>query len=411
MTEQLLTTEGKPLKVVLVHGTWGRGLLFKRAKHDPRLWFSPESNFSERLLAALKAHGFSANITSHHWSGANSFKHRSRAAEELARGLHTSLQDEDTHHLLIAHSHGGNILMRMMHFLVARGLKPADQQRVNLVTIATPFIDLSHRRSKKVEHVALWLLVIAAVFLIVKLALPLVADAHFVIQDIAFRVLVSSSFMMIVYIIFGQLVFDAELDIDGSSRHFRETIEAAHYSGREFHSHCFVIRGYDDEAALVIGLGNVGNRLSKMAFSAIAFTIPVLLLLHFLQDFTEWGGVCRPVTMDGNSGSSDCSETYFWNLLQILAALLYGILALAAIFKSAFGRELVIGGWFANVVCNSVPDLCRNFSVKTLLPTRRIALKHSLYGHPHIARDIAKWLQSSLKAKKADSTATNSWAL
>ena len=102
--------ESKPLGlrniVVLVHGTWGRGVLFKKPIAD---WCEPSSSCAETIRSAL---GQETVIKPFAWSGANS----PIARLEAARALEAKLTELRAEHPLAAlhivtHSHGGNVAL------------------------------------------------------------------------------------------------------------------------------------------------------------------------------------------------------------------------------------------------------------------------------------------------------------
>src|SRR5262249_61467715 len=102
-----------PCSIILVHGTWGRGIfpkisdlrrryLFRGSKR----WFEDGSEFYKRL----KLHGWP--IRAFLWSGANSVHARDGAARELS-----DLLADHVTTVIIAHSHGGNVALRALQYL------------------------------------------------------------------------------------------------------------------------------------------------------------------------------------------------------------------------------------------------------------------------------------------------------
>src|SRR5262245_5826526 len=141
----------RELFVTLVHGTWPRGGLrdvFPTLSHgrwprDPkRLWFTDSSDFRDRLAGALGKYGFSTQISSFLWSGANSVRERDNAARELVEHIRaTQLEHIDSVHVIVAHSHGGNVALRALDRL------DATSGKVFLVTLATPFVEILRNHS------------------------------------------------------------------------------------------------------------------------------------------------------------------------------------------------------------------------------------------------------------------------
>jgi hypothetical protein len=131
-------------KVILVHGTWGRGFFPKQANAadeptDPR-WFESGSKFRAALEAGLAGVARSTDFSAFPWSGANSIQEREDAASRLAETIDESAAaSPEATHFIIAHSHGGNVA------LDARQKMSGDPRVVHIVTIATPFLSLKQR--------------------------------------------------------------------------------------------------------------------------------------------------------------------------------------------------------------------------------------------------------------------------
>ena len=126
------------MKVVLVHGTWGRGFIPRPGRSSRPRWFERGSPFRETLHAALLARRITLETTEQvEWSGSNAFGEREHAAVLLAGHLDRLHEaDPGTTRLVIGHSHGGNVCLRAFAHLG----RPADGIRV--VTLATPFVEL-----------------------------------------------------------------------------------------------------------------------------------------------------------------------------------------------------------------------------------------------------------------------------
>lgn len=127
--------------VVLIHGT------FAAPNEKARQWYQPGSAFCSQLDARLSELGSPARCWAHvesdifFWSGENSWIARSEAATRLARYLQ-NLTDQGWRCHVIAHSHGGNVLLEALGDL--RNLPP--WAKGNLVLIGTPILDVPHSR-------------------------------------------------------------------------------------------------------------------------------------------------------------------------------------------------------------------------------------------------------------------------
>lgn len=142
--------------VIVVHGTWAA------PKSDKTQWYQPiegsgmASGFVGKLNNALQERGSPARCWAHctpenqffRWSGENSWIARMQAASALAAYVR-QLQSEGWRCHVVAHSHGGNVVVDALSQITA-----ADQAGppLKIVTLGTPFIDLSspvsERRSK-----------------------------------------------------------------------------------------------------------------------------------------------------------------------------------------------------------------------------------------------------------------------
>lgn len=133
-----------PAKIILVHGTWGRGFDPERnarradtgAPAEPR-WFEAGSQFYAGLSSGLSGVLATTDISAFRWSGANSIEERRSTAARLAKTLDESVTAApDAAHFIIAHSHGGNVALN------AREAMSGNPLNVHLVTMATPFLSI-----------------------------------------------------------------------------------------------------------------------------------------------------------------------------------------------------------------------------------------------------------------------------
>ena len=137
---QILTFQKET--VILVHGT------FAAPKSDSTQWYQPKSAFCNALDAQLAALGSSARTWRHvqgdqsifSWSGRNSWPDRSLAAQAFAVYLQELISKGWTCHI-VAHSHGGNILLHALHLILQPGNYTIEKYGLsNLVCLGTPFI-------------------------------------------------------------------------------------------------------------------------------------------------------------------------------------------------------------------------------------------------------------------------------
>lgn len=106
------------LRVVLVHGTWARGSRWPKV---------------EAMLA--DAFAGRAHVEYVEWPGHNQVCARMKGVRALIRALRRSIRAHpDARHVVIAHSHGGNVALRALR---ARWLR---RRIAGLVCLSTPFL-------------------------------------------------------------------------------------------------------------------------------------------------------------------------------------------------------------------------------------------------------------------------------
>ena len=161
--------------VVVVHGTWAAPLASQGCWYDLR-----EGTFATQLNAALEKHGHPARCWAHcaeteeifAWAGENNWLARTTAAEHLTKYV-SKLRDGGWKCHVIAHSHGGNIVLEALPYLLqGEGGKDHQEADGSYVFLGTPFVDtispfsqLQERRRKRFA-IASWILsfAIAALF-------------------------------------------------------------------------------------------------------------------------------------------------------------------------------------------------------------------------------------------------------
>jgi hypothetical protein len=141
--------DGRRVRLLLVHGTWGRGFNPDTVSPAPR-WFEEGSSFRTELEQGLSDLGDRLSVDAFLWSGANSIVERAEAAQDLAQSLDEAVaQMPDTDHILVAHSHGGNVALGAFTSMTQ------SLGRVQLVTLATPFLAIQRRASVMADRLLL----------------------------------------------------------------------------------------------------------------------------------------------------------------------------------------------------------------------------------------------------------------
>src|SRR5581483_8880233 len=140
--------------VIIVHGTWaaprpGKTLWYQRAEAE-----GAAENFVSKLDAALQERGSPARCWAHaaaqssifYWSGENSWIARAQAASSLADYI-AKLRNQGWRHHIIAHSHGGNVVIEALPQIMA---EPSFSGKI--VTLGTPFMDAFSPIREKTER-------------------------------------------------------------------------------------------------------------------------------------------------------------------------------------------------------------------------------------------------------------------
>src|SRR5579859_4376893 len=146
--------------ILLIHGTFA-----KQDVDAPPKWYEPGSEFVSRLDAALEERKCGARCWAHlqpgddrrsmifSWSGENTWQARSEASSRLTHIINNLIKDGWRCHV-IAHSHGGNVLMDSIPKLPqGRGGNISGWERAwgkggvvfrgngAYITLSTPFMD------------------------------------------------------------------------------------------------------------------------------------------------------------------------------------------------------------------------------------------------------------------------------
>lgn len=413
--------------IILVHGTWGRGIFPKMSDlsrsyfRATKGWFEEGSQFCSRLDAALKNASLDWPIRAFLWSGANSVHARDCAARDLSNQLREDLKDPDTTAVIIAHSHGGNVALRALQDLAPKA------GRIRVITLATPFLRVFARRSLQLSSdvkglmlLAIWMMLLASLLVLdfvcqmQGLETPLTTRNELVVEIITVLSGVAAFFIM-----------EWLSEVFTNPRAALAIEELTHYDTKGTAApRMLVIRGVDDEASLSLAAGSIGSRLSFLTLVAVFPTISMVGWL--IGVFVSKLGFSRLELWAGGLviGSSLGALAFFF---------------LPGAFRSFFfGREFLVNAMTCDIAVDSVPDtlgqveaitlrpveaasskptaLERPFSLRwmleiSLLEFRKIyfhffqsaigparskpswQLRHGIYNHPNCVDEIVRWLR------------------
>jgi hypothetical protein len=162
--------EGPPKEtVIIVHGTWAAPNPAKRRWYEPVDDRPGDEPFTAKLDAALQERGSAARCWAHctdgnpifQWSGKNSWIDRTHAAVALVDYV-AMLRKEGWRCHIVAHSHGGNVVVEALPQIAA----PSPSQPLGtIVTLGSPFMDTMSpilrriRRWSRILNVISWILI------------------------------------------------------------------------------------------------------------------------------------------------------------------------------------------------------------------------------------------------------------
>jgi len=268
--DTVVTSSAEKIHIILVHGTWGRGILLQRRRsfllHRKR-WFEDGSTFGRSLDNELKGHLLDGTVRAFLWSGANSVTERASAAIKLADELETVLRAPNTRAVIIAHSHGGNIaLCALKHLKV-------EEKRVLCITLGTPFIQVY--LNKLPLHHSAYMTDFALPGLLLMIAMIYIEARFFPHLEPSIGILVPSIILTIYS--FGIIMFLRRRPGVNWTR-LRKIQEEASYRPKDLQElKMIVIRGVDDEASLALAVGSIGARIGRLFLSQVMKVVYLLM--------------------------------------------------------------------------------------------------------------------------------------
>ena len=132
--------------IIIVHGTWAAPTSGTTHWYEPSDGAAAGGGFVEKLDAALQVRASPARCWAHctnrdqifHWSGKNSWIARAQAAFKLGEYV-SNLQNEGWRCHIIAHSHGGNVVVEALP-KIAASIHFKDRPGT-ITALGTPFMD------------------------------------------------------------------------------------------------------------------------------------------------------------------------------------------------------------------------------------------------------------------------------
>jgi hypothetical protein len=378
------------LKIVLVHGTWGRGIFRKKEVAD---WCNSKSAFVTRLAEAIRNELPQTTVVMCpplNWSGKNSIFARERAARDLADVLRHQIADGHPV-LIVAHSHGGNVALKAISLV-------ENTSKIYLCTLATPFLSVfevsrSPAHSREFMSVTGFLLSAAATYYLVPYSL---FDSYFP----AFGALVLAWYaftngIKLIRILLESLLINPPAQPGHTPTEWEQRpkrlADATAANPQLINGRLLVLRGVDDEASLSLATGAVLNRLTRSIYNAIASLLfgPLSLVAII--------ATALAIVVLGQS-----TKHYGWAILFVPLSILWASgltsLFLLSLARGVFGWEMSRGAMRCDVLFDSVPDL-DDVKVRTVgVGSQTPGLVHSLHELEEVPLAIADWLRRMLSS-------------
>ena len=266
--------EATQLNIVLVHGTWGRGVLpcFRTSIAN---WCRTDSSFVRELRTAILSElpGVEPTIEPFSWSGRNSVFARKEAAGRLAERL-SQLGESAGRTLIISHSHAGNVALHAVSTL-------GYASNLYVCTLATPFLSIFEVNRTR-QHSGLLFYIVGALVtwkalygLSVYSALDSIVSVPFGALLIWWWLFVSG--VKAIYLLLEALLVNPAPRPGQKATSWQEwpkrIADATPKNTSMLNGRLLVLRGIDDEAALSLATGAVINRVTRAIYNFSAFSL------------------------------------------------------------------------------------------------------------------------------------------
>lgn len=252
--------KSRQVRIIMVHGTWAHGLPFKKAyRPDAPRWFEKGSRLQWQIETQLVGLGLEPFVEEPLlWSGDNSLFERAEAAQRLVERLKAMPLVPC---LVITHSHGGNVVLRAIEEL-------ADEHvaRLRVITMSTPFVEmyLPFADRPNYERLQLAGLLVCLGFAVGARGLQGVDTGAL---D-AWPLLLSALVALWVGIHMFRVIVPLErlCMLHAQPCLARSLVKAAAFEKfKNRPPHLLVLRGVEDEAALIISAAGALGRVSQIA--------------------------------------------------------------------------------------------------------------------------------------------------
>ena len=357
--------------ITFVHGTF--------AHHAA--WAQPESAFARALRATLDAED--CELASHDWSGENSHQARIDSAKELESRLVLQKTKFPGHrHFVIAHSHGGNVLLYALQAMEDGG------NLAGIITLGTPFISARPRDT-------------AAAIKLLRLALPfgtiVITPVLFVVAAVTQLEIVGATIVATTCLTGAGLLWRyigrfSQRNIPISQARVDRLLNIK----LDRHLPLLCCTAIDDEAARWLTTIRLASNLPATGFKLLGLAFPILGLVFLpsaLLCFVEY---------DHSSFARSISPFAFWGTLTLVVLVV--ILLLASILvpwlvrshRFGFGGERLTDNLCSDIMATQTPVgwLCETLNISRY----QQGLHHSsFFGDPKLPRELSDWILAKAK--------------
>ena len=397
--------------VTLVHGT----VLFRRMqrfiaafKKKELHWYEENSEFHSTLktqLELMDPHRYFINRP-FKWPGSNLVRARHDAAGKLVKHLRESSTYE---HLIIAHSHGGNVVRQALDQIKG-------EMNVRVITLATPFVEVKGRDASLpfTQYLHLMILGLVSCLLLANQWTTHHTQLTWTSDLIEFVVSKIDPFILFVIFVLFAIVLVKVFASDSAKK--INVLSALTKNGTSWvpEVHLLALRTIDDEASLVLSVGTVASRVSRMMHSFLARTsrvlFPAYLVLMIANEF-----LIHQINFNLYGNSHDALRNFQYALLWsyilttsqnsiiLLSSLCLMFVIVASLFKGVYGYEFMTFAVGCNINAQSVPDTANADIDVVSLPAHnatKSGLRHYIYNHPQCITEITRWVARSDRARK-----------
>lgn len=391
--------------VVLVHGTWGRGVLWRRSQ---AAWCDSGSPICSSISAAFPN---PPRLIPFAWSGRNSLSVRARTARELREFIASIIREAgiDRPRLhIVAHSHAGNIACYALR-------DPETRMAVaSLTCLSTPFLQITAR---PVEGRIASLLRSGLAWMVFVLVFYAVTEAYFALSEERFDGKVVALVSGAVAVLFALWIKRSQ-----QSHTARITRSTELPKGSEDFCRTLILRAPSDEASVVLSMvqlmSNVLTRLASLAGLLVpslrrhtkdrSLTRKRTRLQVLLAGLIPLAAFCTsaleafPAAIWLGDDSSDfvtrllegtaLFTAIYWLVAVLLVMFGIGLATIAlGILLVPFGPGLAMFGWGLHVSAEASPP--GSWRVVQLEASDEDMVSHATHSNPAAISLLKDWLR------------------